>query len=73
MTKRERIQAALNHRQPDKIPVDLGTTGVTGIHVLALEKLRAYYGLEKRPVRLTEPYQMLGLIEDDLAEEFGFV
>lgn len=68
MNRRERLQAALNHRQPDKIPVDIGSTSVTGIHVLALEKLCDYFGLEKRPVKLIEPYQMLGQVEDDLAE-----
>ncbi|HLO59703.1 MAG TPA: uroporphyrinogen decarboxylase family protein [Bacteroidales bacterium] len=68
MTKRERLKAALNHRQTDKVPVDMGTTGVTGIHVLALERLRDFYGLEKRPVKLIEPFQMLGQVDDDLAE-----
>jgi hypothetical protein len=68
MNRRERLQAALHHRQPDKIPVDIGSTSVTGIHVLALERLRDYYGLEKRPVRLIEPYQMLGQVDEDLAE-----
>jgi uroporphyrinogen-III decarboxylase len=68
MTSRERLRTSLNHQQPDKIPVDIGTTGVTGIHVLALQHLRDFYGLEKRPVKLIEPYQMLGLIEDDLAD-----
>ena len=36
------------------------------IHVLIVEKLREYYGLEKRPVRVFEPYQMLGEIDDEL-------
>jgi uroporphyrinogen-III decarboxylase len=67
MTQRERLKSALNHRQTDKVPVDMGTTGVTGIHVLALERLRDFYGLEKRPVRLIEPFQMLGQVDDDLA------
>ena len=65
---KKRLRDSLNHKQPDKIPVDLGSTSVTGIHVLAIERLRDFYGLEKRPVRLIEPYQMLGEIENDLAE-----
>ena len=68
MTDRERLKISLNHRQPDKIPVDFGSTSVTGIHILIVEKLREYYGLEKRPVSLVEPYQMLGMVDDDLAE-----
>jgi hypothetical protein len=46
--------------------VDFGSTGVTGIHVLIVEKLRDYYGLEKKPVRVVEPYQMLGEIDSEL-------
>jgi len=46
--------------------VDFGSTAVTGIHVLIVEKLRDYFGLEKKPVKVIEPYQMLGEIEPDL-------
>jgi hypothetical protein len=41
------------------------------MHVSAVAALRDYYGLEKRPVKVHEPYQMLGLVEDDLAEAMG--
>jgi len=68
MTKRERVLSALNHREPDRIPIDFGATAVTGIHASCVEELRNYYGLEKRPVKVHEPYQMLGLIEEDLKE-----
>jgi hypothetical protein len=56
----------INHEQPDKVVVDFGSTAVTGIHVLVVEKLREYYGLEKKPVKVVEPYQMLGEIDSDL-------
>jgi uroporphyrinogen-III decarboxylase len=71
MTSKERIQASLNHKQPDKMPVDFGSTAVTGIHVLSIQKLRKIYGLEDRPVIVNEPYQMLGEIEKDLADVMG--
>ena len=58
----------INHQQPDKVVVDFGSTAVTGIHVRIVEKLRDYYGLEKRPVRVTEPYQMLGEIDPELVK-----
>jgi Uroporphyrinogen decarboxylase (URO-D) len=58
----------INHKQPDKVVVDFGSTGVTGIHVLIVEKLREYYGLEKKPVKVVEPYQMLGEIDSELIE-----
>jgi hypothetical protein len=65
-TSRENFTKTINHKQPDKVVVDFGSTAVTGIHVLIVEKLRDYYGLEKRPVRVVEPYQMLGEIDKDL-------
>jgi hypothetical protein len=68
MTSRERVQAALAHREPDRVPVDFGATTVTGVHALCVEKLRAHFGLERRPVKVHVPYNMLGLIEADLAE-----
>ena len=71
MDSRDRILTALAHRQPDAVPVDFGATAVTGIHVSAVAALRDYYGLEKRPVKVHEPYQMLGLLEDDLQRTMG--
>jgi hypothetical protein len=40
MTSRERLQATLNHQQPDRVCVDFGSTPVTGIHVCVVDKLR---------------------------------
>ena len=71
MNQKERVLAALNHEEPDQVPVDFGGTAVTGIHVSCVAALRDYYGLEKRPVKVHEPYQMLGLVDDDLKEAMG--
>ena len=67
-SSRENFLKTINHKQPDKVVVDFGSTAVTGIHVLIVEKLRNYYGLEKKPVEVVEPYQMLGEIEPDLIQ-----
>jgi hypothetical protein len=71
MNCKERVNAALNHQQPDKIPVDFDGTGVTGMHVSNVADLRDYFGLEKLPVKVIEPYQMLGEVDDELAEIIG--
>jgi hypothetical protein len=68
---RERLIATLHHKQPDRIPIDFGGTAVTGMHVSCVAALRDYYGLEKRLVRVHEPFQMLGLLEDDLLDALG--
>ena len=70
MTKREILDNALNH-QPGQIPLDIGSTAVTGMHVTCVEAMRDYYGLEKRPVKAYEPYQMLGYLDGDLLDAMG--
>lgn len=71
MTSKELIRQALLHRETSRIPVDFGATSVTGIHVKVVEQLRAYFGLEKKPVKVSEPYQMLGEIDEELARIIG--
>ena len=61
----------MNHRDPGRIPIDFGSSAVTGIHVSCVAALRDYYGLEKRPVKVHEPYQMLGWIDEDLRRAMG--
>ena len=68
---RQRVLDALAHRQPDQVPMDFGSTAVTGIHVSCVAALRDYYGLEKRPVKVHEPFQMLGLLDEDLKQALG--
>lgn len=71
MNSKERVITSLNHQQPDRIAVDFGATPVTGIHVLAIENLRKHYGLEQKPIRVIEPYQMLGEIDAELMDILG--
>jgi hypothetical protein len=70
MTSREKVLTALNHKE-GPVPIDFGATAVTGMHCSCVEGLREHYGLEKRPVKIHEPYQMLGLIEEDLLDALG--
>ncbi len=71
MTSQERVIAAINHREPDRVPMDFGSTGVTGVHVSCVANLRNYFGLARKPVKVHEPYQMLGFVEDDLKDAMG--
>jgi len=70
MTSREKVRLALNH-QDGSMPVDFGSTGVTGIHCKVIEGLRRHYGLENRPVKVIEPYQMLGEVDNELQQIIG--
>ena len=72
MNQRERLQAALEHRAPDRVPVDFGATAVTGIHVAALSRLRqAVTGDKAWRVKVIEPYQMLGELDAELGAALG--
>ena len=46
MTRRERVLAALNHQQPDRVPVDLGGTYASTVYFTAYEKLKRHMGLQ---------------------------
>ena len=71
VTSRDRLAATLSHKQPDRIPIDFGGTAVTGVHASCVAALREYYSLEKRPVRVHEPFQMLALLDEDLQDAMG--
>ena len=73
MNSRQRVEAALNHQQPDYVPLDLGASPVTGMHVSSVAQLRQALGLDRpgTPVKVVEPYQMLGEIAPDLADALG--
>lgn len=71
MTSRERVEATLNHQEPDRVPVDLGGTGQSGIHASILYRLRQELGLTEKPVEICEPYQMLGTVDEELRKRLG--
>ncbi|MEE9191975.1 MAG: uroporphyrinogen decarboxylase family protein [Candidatus Aerophobetes bacterium] len=73
MNSRERLKLALDHKEPDRIPLDLGGSVVTGMHVTTVYLLRQALGLDRpdTPVKVIEPYQMLGEIKPDLIEALG--
>ena len=73
MNSRQRVAAALRHEQPDRVPLDLGASPVTGMHVSSVYLLRQALRLDPpgTPVKVTEPYQMLGKIAPDLQDALG--
>ena len=52
MTSRERVLAALNHREPDRVPIDFSGHRSSGIAAMAYPKLRKFLGLPSKPVRV---------------------
>ena len=70
MNSRERVLCALNHREPDRVPIDLGGTRQSGIAASAYHKLKGHLGLDT-PTRVFDLYQMLAEIERPVMERFG--
>ncbi len=70
MNSRERVLAALNHHEPDRIPVDLSGHRSSGISAIAYARLREFLGLEKRPIRVYDPVQQLAIVDEDILQRF---
>ncbi len=73
MNSRERVAVTLNHQEPDRVPLDLGGSATTGMQVRSIYLLRQALGLDEpgTPVKVVEPYQMLGEIKPDLMDALG--
>ncbi len=73
MTGRERVLKALNYEHVDRVPVDLGGTVTSGAQVSVVANLRQVLGLDKlgEPVKVVDPYQMLGEVAADLRDILG--
>lgn len=73
MGSRERLKETLNHRRPDRIPLDIGGTVVSSMHVSSIYKLRQALGMDPpgTPIKVVDPYMMLGEITPDLVDALG--
>jgi len=70
MTPRERILAAIEHRQPDKVPTDLGATPSSGISAIAYGNLKKHLGLTQGDTRVYDVVQQLAQPEDFMLDRF---
>jgi uroporphyrinogen decarboxylase len=70
MNSRERLLAALNHQEPDRVPIDLGGTPTSTISVRALENLRRHLGLDGQ-TRVMSSIFMTAYPDDEIIRRFG--
>jgi len=68
MTSRERMLAALNHTEPDRVPIDLGGNQ-TGIHKFAYEALLQHLGIRDE-ITIMDAVQQLARPCEDLLQRF---
>ncbi len=71
MTSRERVLAAVEHRQPDRTPIDLGAMRSTGMMALAYARLREHLGMAEGEVFVYDVVQGLAQPEDAILDRFG--
>lgn len=70
MNSRQRVQCALEHREPDRVPIDLGATRQSGIAAATCHRLKERLGIAT-PTRVYDVYQMLAEVERPVMERFG--
>ncbi len=71
MKPRERVTLALNHQEPDRIPIDLGGSICSSIHKNAYIDLKKHLGLKLEEIQMVDYVQQLPYLDEALLERFG--
>lgn len=66
MISRERVRTAINHKEPDRVPIDIGGTKITGIHIDQYIKIGEYLGIDVELPRCYEQFQMLARVDEPI-------
>src|SRR5512143_2953224 len=70
MASRERVVQALNHKEPDRVPIDLGATIVSSIVKQTYIELKQYLGMPVEQIKMLDYVQQLPYLDDDLLKRF---
>jgi uroporphyrinogen decarboxylase len=71
MNARDRVMLALDHKEPDRIPIDLGGSICSSIHKNAYIDLKEYLGMEVEELKMADYVQQLPYLDEALLERFG--
>jgi uroporphyrinogen decarboxylase len=71
MTPRERVRAALEHREADRVPIDLGGSSTTSLAASTYGQLRSFLGLPAEEVAIIDQVQQLAYLSEDLLDRLG--
>ncbi|MFW9849119.1 MAG: uroporphyrinogen decarboxylase family protein [Candidatus Thorarchaeota archaeon] len=69
MNSRERVLTALNHKEPDMVPIDLGGN-VSGIHIVAYKNLLEYLEIDDPNISYCDFVQQAALPCEELLQRF---
>jgi len=70
MNHRQRVLQALNHQEPDRIPIDLGATIVSSITNSAYVDLKKYLGMPLEEITMLDHVQQLPYLDEALVQRF---
>ena len=71
MTARERVTLALNHKEADRVPIDLGGTTITSIHNTTYVAVEKYLGLPVEELETIDPIQQTPRVVEDFYKRFS--
>jgi uroporphyrinogen decarboxylase len=71
MTSRERVVAAINHRQPDRVPIDFGGHRSSGISAIAYARLKRRLGIDAGDIYVYDMVQQLAIVEPEVLDAVG--
>ena len=71
MNPRERVMRALNHQEPDRVPIDLGATIVSSITRTSYVDLKRYLGMPLEEIKMLDYVQQLPYVDERLLDRFG--
>ena len=66
MNSHERVTASVDHREPDRVPFDLGATPMTGMHTNAYRNLRKHLGFPELSDQIEDRIQQLAHVDEDV-------
>jgi uroporphyrinogen decarboxylase len=70
MSSRKVVLDAISHKEPERVPVDMGATPSSGISAIAYNKLKRHLGFN-HPTRVYDVVQQLAQIDEEMAERLG--
>ncbi len=70
MTSRERVMAALNHQEPDRVPIDLGQATGDGITLAAYRNVLRYLGMADQPIQVKDKRGQTARVDEEVLRRF---
>ncbi len=71
LTSRERVLRAVQHQEPDRVPIDLGGHRSSGIMALAYRRLKEHLGIRTGDIYVYDFVQQLAIVEPEVLDRFG--